>query len=100
MRCPIRRARDGGKGAASTIIATSDVMRANRSQLRLVMAWAELARRRLVTSVMVTLVIEHSVLRRIMMMVMRHDTLKTVVPVRFLEITLSRTLRGPSTCSI
>jgi hypothetical protein len=100
MRCPIRRARDGGKGAASTIIAMSDVMRANRRQLRHVMAWAKLARRRLVTSVMVTLVIEQVMLRLIMMMVMRHATPESTIPVRALQADFLRLLRGPSETSI
>ncbi len=75
MRCQVRHAaRDGGRGAALTIIATSDVMCAGRQQLRLVMAWAGLSRRRLVTSVMVMpIIFMHRVRGVIMMMVMRHN---------------------------
>ncbi len=82
------------------MIAMSDVMRADRRQPRHVMAWTRLTRRRLVTSVMVTLVIEHVVLRRIMMMVMRHATPKTTIPVRALQASLLRILRGPPICSM
>ncbi len=72
MHCQIRRARDGGGGVAFTIIATSDVICVSRLQLRHVMAWTELTRRRLVTSVMVVLVIFlHRVHGLTMMMVMR-----------------------------
>jgi hypothetical protein len=59
----------------------SDVMCASRLQPRLVMAWTELARRRLVTSVMVMLVIiSHRVHGVIMMMVMRQANFGTWVP--------------------
>ncbi len=45
----------------------------SRFQLRLVMAWTELASRRLVTSVMVmSVILMHRVQRVIMMMKMRH----------------------------
>jgi hypothetical protein len=45
VRCLVRRAaRDGGRGVASTIIATSDVMCISRLQPRLVMAWTVLPR--------------------------------------------------------
>ncbi len=59
----------------------TDVMCVSRLQPRLVMAWTELARRRLVTSVMVMLVIiSHRVRRVIMMMVMRQATFRSRVP--------------------
>jgi hypothetical protein len=81
MRCQVRRARDGGRRVASTIIAMSDVMCAIRLQPRLVMAWTVLTRRRLVTSVMVMLlIILHGVHGVIMMMVMRQVSAKTWVP--------------------
>jgi hypothetical protein len=78
MCCQVRRARDGGRRAASTIIATSDAMRAIRLQLRLLMAWTELAGWRLVTSVMVMpFIFKHRVQRVIRMMVMRHGLINT-----------------------
>ncbi len=54
------------------MIATPDVMCVSRLQLRLVIAWAELTWRRLVTSVIMMLaIISHRVHGVIMMMVMR-----------------------------
>ncbi len=56
------------------MIATSDVMCISRTRPRLVMAWAERASRRLVTSVMVMpIIFRHCVPRVIRMMVMRHN---------------------------
>ncbi len=75
MRCQVRRARGGGGGVASTIIAMSDVMCTIRLPIRLLMAWTGTARRRLVTSVMVmSFILKHRVLMAIRMMVMRHAT--------------------------
>ncbi len=89
-RCQAWHRRVGGRLAAVTIIATSDVMDcADRLPLRLVMAWTETARRRLVTSVMVMLVIKHWVLWPIMMMVMRQYTITARVPWSILRSALT-----------
>ncbi len=79
VRCLARHtARDGGRGAASTMLAISDVMCVIRLQHRHVIAWTGLTRRRLVTSVMVMpFIVKHRVPRVIMMMVMRQHMICT-----------------------
>ncbi len=68
------------------MIATSDVMCISCRQLRLVMAWTELAGRRLVTSVMVMpIIFKHRVPRAIRMMVMRQNTIFACVELSILK---------------